>query len=94
MEQRRTVSAFLESGPWVPLEVAAPLSQCLQRLDDCLKTPHAVNPTLAWLVHLKVTKLKQLLAAGRHRHRLVPADQWQRTAYDIKVLTRWLVTTR
>jgi hypothetical protein len=58
MEHRRTVSAFLESGPWVPFEVAAPLGHCLQRLDVCLKkTPHAVNPTLAWLVHLKVTQL-------------------------------------
>jgi hypothetical protein len=94
MEQRRKGRAFLESGLWVPLEVAAPLSQSLQLLRTWLQTQQPLNPTVAQLVHLKVTELEQMLEAGIRHHQLVPVAQWQYAVLEIQVLTNWLAAPR
>jgi hypothetical protein len=94
MGQRQRGKIFLESGLWVPLEVAAPLSQSLQLLRGRLDSQRPVGPTVALLIHLKVLKLERLLLAGSRHYQLVPADQWQRAVRDVQALTAWLATAR
>ena len=90
MEQRRKGSAFLESGPWVPLGVAVPLCQSLQLLRGWLNAQQPVDPTVALVVHLNVLRLERLLLAGIREHRLVPADQWHLALRRFQGLTTWL----
>ena len=94
MDQRRNGNAFLESGLWVPLEVAAPLSQSLQLLRAWLTTQRPANPTVALVVHLKVNRLEDMLNAGVRHHRLVPVDDWQHVVLELQCLTHWLATGR
>jgi hypothetical protein len=94
MDQRRKGRAFLEGGLWVPLEVAAPLSQSLQLLRGWLNAQRQVDPTVAVLVHLEVLKLKQTVVAGIFHHRLVPVDHWKHAVLEIQCLTNWLAATR
>jgi hypothetical protein len=94
MEQRRQGRAFLESGPWVPLEVAAPLCQSFQLLRGWLNAQQPVDPNVALVVHLNVLKLERLLLAGSREHQLVPVDQWQLAARRFQGLTTWLAATR
>ena len=90
MEQRSIGTAFLEAGLWVPLEVAGPFSQGLQLLHAWLTAQRPRDPTTALLVHLKVTKLEQLLEAGTRHHRLVPVDEWKHAVGELQGLTTWL----
>ena len=85
---------FLERGLWVPLEMAGPLSQGLQLLHAWVTSQRPRDPTAALLVHLKVTKLEQLLEAGIRHHRLVPVDEWKRAVGELQSLTTWLTATR
>jgi hypothetical protein len=94
MEQLRKGRAFLEGGLWVPLEVAGPLGQSLQVLHAWLTTERPRNPTMALLVHRRVTELEHLLDAGIRHHRLVPVDRWKHAVSEIQLLTNWLAAPR
>ena len=94
MEQRQAGTAFLESGLWVPLEVAAPLCRTLQLLRAWLNTRRSADPAVALVVHLNVLKLERSLLAGSREHQLVPVDQWQLTVRRVQGLTTWLTATR
>ena len=94
MDSTARGKGFLKSGLWVPLETAGPLSQGLQLLHAWVTAQRPRDPTAALLVHLKVTKLEQLLEAGTRHHRLVPADEWKRAVRELQSLTTWLAATR
>jgi hypothetical protein len=94
MEQVRKGRAFLERGPWVPLEVAGQLGQSLQLLHAWLTAQRTPEPTVALLVHLKVTRLEHLVEAGIRHHHLVPVDQWRHAVGEIRDLTNWLAAPR
>jgi hypothetical protein len=94
MEQLRNGRAFLEGGLWVPLEVAGPLGQSLQVLHVWLTTERPPNPTMALLVHRRVTELERLLDAGIRHHQLVPVDRWKHAVREIQLLTHWLAAPR
>jgi hypothetical protein len=94
MDQVRKGRAFLECGPWVPLQVAGPLGQSLRLLHAWLTTQRPPDPTVASLVHLKVTRLEHLVEASIRHHRLVPVDQWHHAVREIRLLTQWLASTR
>ena len=94
MDSAARGKAFLEGGLWVPLATAGPLSQSLQLLHAWVTTQRPRDPTAALLVHLKVTKLEQLVEAGIRHHRLVSVDEWKRAVCELQSLTIWLAATR
>ena len=94
MDSAARGKAFLEGGLWVPLATDGPLSQSLQLLHAWVTTQRPRDPTAALLVHLKVTKLEQLVKAGIRHHRLVSVDEWKRAVCELQSLTIWLAATR
>jgi hypothetical protein len=90
MEQLRKGRAFLESGPWVPLEVDVPLRRSLESLQARLKIQERLNPPIALLLHLKMTRLAYMVEAGTRHHQLVSVDTWKRAVREIRLLTTWL----
>jgi hypothetical protein len=94
MDSAARGNGFLKGGLWVPIETAGPLSQGLQLLHAWVTSQRPWDPTAALLVHLKVTKLELLLAAGTRHHRLVSVDDWKRAVSELQSLTTWLAATR
>ena len=94
MDSARRGDRFLTGGLWVPLEAAGPLSQGLQLLHAWVTTQRPREPTAALLVHLKVSRLEQLLEAGIRHHRLVPVDEWKCAVGELQSLTAWLAAPR
>ena len=76
------------------MEVAAALRRSRQLLHVWLNARRPVDPTVALLVHLKVTKLQEILLAGIYRHDLVSVDQWKHAVRELHCLTNWPAAIR
>jgi hypothetical protein len=86
--------AFLRSGPWIPLEVAAQLVQQLQMLHAWTATHEPLDPSIGRVIECELVDLDHVLDLGNDSNVLVSLDHWQHSVRQIRLLRNWLTSVR
>jgi hypothetical protein len=88
--QRRSGQDFLAAGTWVPLTAARDLTRSLKTLDAWVASRRELSPLATVLLAAALTKMQDLVELTDRADRLVSAARWERTAREVRLLTRRL----
>jgi hypothetical protein len=94
MGHRQNLRAFLGSSAWVPLEVAAQLTQHLTVLQGWANAHEPLDPAVALLINIEMADIEHLLDLGEACNLLVSAARWPAAVRDVELLTEWLTARR
>jgi hypothetical protein len=86
--------AFLRSGPWIPLEMAAQLVRQLHMLHAWTATHEPLDPSIERVIELELVALDHMLDLGNDSNVLVSVDHWKHSVRQIRLLRNWLTSVR
>ena len=94
MDTYARAHAFLGSGPWIPLDVAAQLVQQLHMLHAWTETHEPLDPSIERVIEFELLALDHVLDLGDDSNLLVSVDQWKHSVRQIQLLRNWLTSVR
>jgi len=90
MSSDRESQAFLEAGPWVPLEAATQLGYHLKVLQAWTVTNEPLDSSTELMVRIQLIKIEFLLDLCTDFNILASANRWKSAVRDIQLLTERL----
>jgi hypothetical protein len=86
--------AFLGTGAWVPVDVAAQLILHLQMLRLWVRAHEPLDSSLERVIRIELAEVGHLLTLGENGNQLVSADRWKAAVCRLRHLRKWLTRVR